>query len=608
MDTRPWIPSKWLYWPSSHSKQLLLIFFVALAYYITGSLGLLLAIPNTNVTTVWPPSGIALAAGLFYGPAIWPAVFIGSLINNIIGFFAGSSPFTFQQIVGVSFFIGVGSVLQMLTGLKGIRLLIKSRDLLGSALNIFKFLFVAITSCLVNSTIGSLSLAIGGIITWDAFTGIFWNWWLGDIAGVVVFTPLIWTWFKEPLPILPFNKILEGITLLICLLITAILLIISKIPFIYVLIPFMVWGGVRFSHHGATLLVMLTSLIAILGTERGSIFFLREESLNTSLIFLQSFVGITTVMTLALGAVVQERMAAFAKLKNINQNLENKVKERTHEIQLALEKLKEMQQQIIVQQKLASLGELTAGIAHEIKNPLNLINNFAELSIKQINKLNDFFETSRNRYQVEEIGTLKKILDVISSNNSKIHQYGQRADNIVNAMLSHAHVDNKQSFQLTDLNILLKECQKLAYESKQGKDPTFKVSFEDTFDPAIKKIDLVPQEFSRVIINILDNTFYALDKKKKLLGKDFIPKISMTTRQMNNEISIIIKDNGTGIPAETLKKIFTPFFTTKPPGEGTGLGLSLSYDIIVSMHHGKLEINSVENEWTEVIIILPFLK
>jgi signal transduction histidine kinase len=595
---------EWLYWPTSWNKQLALILFVAILYYSTGSIGLLLSIPNTNVSTVWPPSGIALAAGLIYGYKIAPAIFLGSFINNIVSFFGSSSPVDHLTLTLVSIGIGIGSVLQMWAGLAGIHLFIKNKDILGSATNVFKFLIIGIVSCLVNSNIGTYSLALGGVIPWEEYRRIFFNWWLGDTAGIFVFTPFIWAWIKYPFPKMTLGKSLEAITLILCLLITFFLLINTRFHFLFILLPLMVWGGVRFSHQGATLMVVLTSIIAIWGTWHGIAFY-GKETANISIIVLQSVIAITTVMTLSLGALVEERVRAFAQLKDINQNLELKIQERTREIQSTLEQLRGMQEQIIAQQKLASLGELTAGIAHEIKNPLNFINNFADLSIKQANKLLDFFEQHKGLHNTEEMETIKKLLDIIISNVIKIGQHGKRADGIVQGMLSHARADDLD-FQTIDLNTNIKETVKQFYSVKQARDPTLNISFDFTLDPSIKKVTLIPQEFNRVIMNLLDNAFYAVEKQKERLGDQFLPKISVFTKNIDkNRVSILIRDNGTGIPPLNKSKIFTPFFTTKPPGEGTGLGLSLSRDVIVNAHHGELRMNSKEGEYTEFLIILP---
>lgn len=596
--------SEWLYWPSTLGKQLVLIAIVAVIYYSTGNLGLMLAIPNTNVSTVWPPSGIALAVGLFYGYKIWPAIFLGSFLNNITTFFQGSSPIDHQTLILTSLGIGIGSVLQMWAGLAGIHLLIKDKDILGSATNVFKFLFVGLASCLVNSNIGTYSLALGGVISWASYKQFFLNWWLGDTAGVFVFTPLIWAWAKYPFPKMTLLKSVEAVALLLCLLLTNFLLLHTQFTFLYVLIPLMVWGGLRFSHQGATLMVVLTSLIVIWGILHGKMSF-GKDSIYASLVIFQSLIGISTVMTLSLAAVVQERALAYAQLKDINQNLELKIQERTREIQSTLEQLKGMQEQIIAQQKLASLGELTAGIAHEIKNPLNFINNFADLSIKQANKLIDFFDKHKDLHSGEEAATIKKILDIIISNVSKISQYGQRADGIVQGMLSHARTSGTD-FQQTDLNANIKELVKQTYSAKQARNPALNIAFEFVLDPSITKISLIPQEFNRVIMNLLDNAIYALEKQKGKLGDQFSPKISVFTQNIDEDrVSILIRDNGTGISSQYKDKIFTPFFTTKPPGEGTGLGLSLSRDVIVSAHHGKISVDSKEGEYTEFLIILP---
>ena len=301
------------------------------------------------------------------------------------------------------------------------------------------------------------------------------------------------------------------------------------------------------------------------------------------------------------------------KLDNLIKNLDNLVKERTEEVvdknvklEGTLQQLKEMQQQIIVQEKLASLGQLTAGIAHEIKNPLNFVINFAELSERQIKKINNSIDTMQERFNAEELDALQKSLTTTISNIQKVQQYGVRADSILKNMLAHSRGETATVFQPTDINALLDENFRLAYHSKRAQDSTFNISMQMKFDNSVGTVDILPQEFSRVIINLLNNSFYAVLEKKKTMGQDFLPTVTITTKNLGAEkIQVILHDNGVGIPNQVLEKIFTPFFTTKPPGEGTGLGLSLSREIIVSVHHGEMEVDTKAGEFTSFIITIP---
>lgn len=300
------------------------------------------------------------------------------------------------------------------------------------------------------------------------------------------------------------------------------------------------------------------------------------------------------------------------RLDFLIKNLDRLVMERTREVDEKNDKLNEslkdiksMQEQIVVKEKLASLGQLTAGIAHEIKNPLNFVNNFAQLSEKQVVKLNDLIKSLTTPLTEKEQISLNKITTTIDSNIKKIHQYGTRADSIIKNMLAHSREGASSNFQSTDINALLEENFKLVYHAKRAEDSTFNIQMEMKLDDTVGLIEILPQEFGRVILNILNNAFYAVQEKKKNLGDKYFPVVSITTKQEQDKVSVVFFDNGTGIPNDVVEKLFTPFYTTKPPGKGTGLGLSLSREIIVSVHHGELHIDTKEGEFTTFTIILP---
>lgn len=291
-------------------------------------------------------------------------------------------------------------------------------------------------------------------------------------------------------------------------------------------------------------------------------------------------------------------------IQEYSQGLEQKVKERTQELQDSLDEVKKMQKQMVVQEKLASLGSLAAGIAHEIKNPLNFINNLGQLSLRIATKLTTIFETEKTRLSNESNVTLEKNLKNLNENVTKITEYGKRADGIVTGMLEHSR-GRTGTFQLKELNPILIEAVKLALHTIQSKDPSFNAEIVYNLDPLIKELEIVPQDLSRVFLNICNNAFYAIYQRKKSEGEAFQPKLIVTTTNLDDSIQISFKDNGPGMSPEVLKKIFAPFFTTKPLGEGTGLGLSISYDIIVQTHSGKLEAQSEPKVYTEFLITLP---
>ncbi|MXV15474.1 sensor histidine kinase [Hufsiella ginkgonis] len=284
--------------------------------------------------------------------------------------------------------------------------------------------------------------------------------------------------------------------------------------------------------------------------------------------------------------------------------LEDIVVERTAELtrqkealELTLSELKSTQDQLIQQEKLASLGELTAGIAHEIQNPLNFVNNFSEVSIELLDEL----ESELNNGDTEEVIALTAD---IKQNLQKISQHGKRADSIVKGMLQHSRKSTGQKEQ-TDINDLADEYLRLSYHGLRAKDKSFNAVLQTDYDPEAGTIAAVPQELGRVVLNIINNSFYAVNEKRKQQLAGYEPTVSISTKNHGDEVVLRIRDNGIGIPQKVLDKIFQPFFTTKPTGEGTGLGLSLSYDIITKVHGGELEVDTKEGEFTEFLITLP---
>ncbi|MDB5231536.1 MAG: hypothetical protein JWN76_2341 [Chitinophagaceae bacterium] len=267
-----------------------------------------------------------------------------------------------------------------------------------------------------------------------------------------------------------------------------------------------------------------------------------------------------------------------------------------------LRKLRSTQTQLVQSEKMASLGELTAGIAHEIQNPLNFVNNFSEVSVE----LADELKSEINKSSIPEAGknNIISITNDLVQNQQKINFHGKRADAIVKGMLQHSRSSTGQK-ELTDINALADEYLRLSYHGLRAKDKSFNATMETHFDPSIQKINILQQEVGRVLLNLFTNAFYSVSEKKKYIGDGYEPTVSVTTKKLADRIEIRVKDNGMGIPQKVIDKIYQPFFTTKPTGEGTGLGLSLSYDIITKGHGGELKVETKEGEGAEFIITLP---
>jgi len=283
----------------------------------------------------------------------------------------------------------------------------------------------------------------------------------------------------------------------------------------------------------------------------------------------------------------------------------DKIRRQNIQLKQTIQELKQVQTRMIYQDRLATLGTLTAGIAHEIKNPLNFITNFSELALQIDTEMEDLLEKAKGKLPPEEINELLERLGTLKLNLNKIHEHGKRADSIVFNMLQHSRGTPGEK-TATDLNALLEEYVALSYHGMRAQDSEFNVRIEKHYDKTLPQVPVVPQELSRVFLNILNNAYYSVNQKRKKSNADYAPCVKITTSHDSKSVTIKIMDNGMGFAKSIYPQIFTPFFTTKPFGEGTGLGLSLSYQIIVNGHGGSLTINSIENYFAEIVITLPF--
>lgn len=302
---------------------------------------------------------------------------------------------------------------------------------------------------------------------------------------------------------------------------------------------------------------------------------------------------IVTAMKAQLEVQVAERTAELTKQKE--------------ELQITLDELKATQAQLIQAEKMASLGELTAGIAHEIQNPLNFVNNFAEVSVELASELRDQLNTidipSGQKSDIEDI-----VNDIVQ-NQEKINFHGKRADGIVKGMLQHSRNSSGQK-EITDINALVDEYLRLSYHGLRAKDKTFNAAMKTDYDQSLQPVSIVPQEIGRAVLNLFTNAFYSVTQKKALNISGYEPTVSVSTKKIistlgKHMVEIRVKDNGMGVPQKVLDKIFQPFFTTKPSGQGTGLGLSLTYDIVTKSHGGEINVVTADMEGAEFIIQLP---
>ena len=290
--------------------------------------------------------------------------------------------------------------------------------------------------------------------------------------------------------------------------------------------------------------------------------------------------------------------------------LEKELRVAKEKAERALAELKSTQANLIQAEKMASLGQLTAGIAHEIKNPLNFVNNFSKLSVDLVEEMREDLTTFRSNPSADNEQAIDELLGDLTLNLEKINKHGQRADSIVRGMLAHSR-DTAGDFQPTDVNALLNEFTNLAFHGMRAQTEGFNVTLHCDFEEDLAPIDAVPQDLSRAFLNIVSNAFQAVHQRSLHEGDSYEPALWLRTRRAEageDGIEIRIRDNGPGMPKDMLKEIFQPFFTTKAPGEGTGLGLSISYDIVVHQHGGTLTAESQAGEFTEFLIRLPYHK
>ncbi|HZJ61476.1 MAG TPA: ATP-binding protein, partial [Chitinophagaceae bacterium] len=323
-----------------------------------------------------------------------------------------------------------------------------------------------------------------------------------------------------------------------------------------------------------------------------------EAHINLEKEFNKNAIG-QKILTLEITHKAEETRKEVDAAKQKNEELtrlNKEIEDQRKKLENALANLKATQTQLIQSEKMASLGELTAGIAHEIQNPLNFVNNFADVS-------NELLEEMKTELEEGHKKDAMAILDNVKQNLEKILHHGKRADAIVKGMLQHSRSSTGIK-KPADINVLADEYLRLAHHGLRAKDKSFNATTNTDFDATLEKIDIIPQDIGRVLLNLINNAFYAVTEKKKLKGDGYEPAVSLSTKKINDKVELTVTDNGNGIQQNILDKIFQPFFTTKPTGQGMGLGLSLAYDI-VKAHCGEIKVETKEGEGSEFVVQIP---
>lgn len=576
----------------------LAVFFL---YYLGGILGEFVAIPPGYVSPVWPPSGIALAAMFLLGYRVWPGIFLGSFLHNFLLFSHEViySHMFLPALVSVS--IALLAVLQASAALWLIRRYEDEETILETSMGILKFICIAMVTCLINSVGGVTILTLAGQQQWSQYLELWWTWWVGDTVGIIAFTPLIVVWYQYPMRDWTLKKALEVVIFLTLLCIACYIIFSFSLPLSFLILPFPIFAAFRYGYSGLLTVLLIINIWVIFNTALGRGPFVQLNSPIESLLLMKTYIVMLIVVFLFLISSLLERDKVKKILEHYSHDLEKRVLERTNELQTKLKEIQDMQQRVINQERLSSLGALTAGLAQEIKNPLNMIYNFSVVSLKLIEKIKE--NLLFPGVEQEKVEKVQHQFQTLNENIEKIKDHSTKANTIIQGTLMHAR-QQTGVFQPVYIHNLIELNLKLLYQQQRIQDMSFFVQIEKDFDPTISTIMIIEQDIGRVILNLLDNSFYSLIKKKEEVGLGFNPILSITTKNHKDRIIITIWDNGLGISEEDKKKIFTPFFTTKPAGLGTGLGLSVCHDIIVSGHHGEITVKSELGKFAEFSIAL----
>lgn len=571
---------------------------LAIIIFLSEELGRLVGLqgPHLKISPVWPATGLALAALLLYGWKIWPGIFVGFLAYNCLHFFL-PYPHTVHGLVsGV-----IVSSASLIQAFLGTFLIVRyaSVDFYNKLRSTIVFLVPAgVITCMTATTITVSYLYLINEIPINKFATTWITFWIGDTFGVYLLTPLIIGFVLSKPFTVTRKSFLESSGLFILLTLASFGIFIAEYPIPYMLLPFLLWATFRFNIKGATSALLLTSSIAIIATALGYGPY-SNQSIGDPLFFLVMFIGVITATILILTSVLNEREEASRLLQEYNANLEQTVSIRTRQLQ-------EAQEEIAIKEKLTSLGVLAAGISYEIKNPLTYIHDLANTAQDYSTNLKSSFDQYKTQIPSEYAESFNNNFNTIKECLSKIGEYDKQAQEIVDVMLQHSRssTETKEQFKPVNIHNILNSCCTKAVRDFEAKTP-YTIKVIKDFDTSVGMIDAMPFDLARAFTNIFDNAVYAIKLKAEQQAELYEPTLSITSHHHENTIDITIRDNGIGMSDAVLRRMFQPFFSTKPLGEGTGLGLALSHDIIVQEHHGKISATSQKGAFTQIVISLP---
>lgn len=574
-----------------------------------------------EITPVWPASGIALAAFLLFGTRTWFGVLLGYWITNTHLY--QSIPFGSMMFLSEASEAIIAALL--------IHRLIRRHDILSCTQHVIYFVLAATLASAVNASLGTLLLYLHGKIPDAAYLGAWRTWWTADTVGILIFTPFLMSWLKpvQKRNLRSWRTVAEFALLTVTIAFTSKQVLGKGEPLEYLFLPLIVWSAFRFGKRCTTLLLVFISLASVGATAQGYGTFLAatqgygtlvQTSQNDSLVLLQSFIGVVTITALILSSVITEREQAEDQLKKANETLENRVEERTSELSKTLMDLRRTQAQLVQNEKMSSLGQLVAGVAHEINNPINFIygnlnpaQEYTQDLLELLSLYQHDYPTPSSAIQAkQEAIDLEFLQDDLPKLLSSMRLGSERIQNIVKSLRNFSRLDEAE-FKAVDIHEGIDSTLMILQNRLKAKPDRPGIEIIKQYGQ-LPSVNCYPGELNQVFMNILTNAIDALEEKlQRSISESpaselpaFSPLITIHTQPLNHhQVIISIADNGLGMSETVRSRLFDPFYTTKPVGIGTGLGLSISYQIVTERHGGKLTCHSEPEQGTKFVIEIP---
>ncbi len=568
------------------------IFALAEAGHAIGLQSLALAI-----SVLWPATGLSLAAFLVFGAKTLPGIFLGNFCYNFSQLYSHFP--VFWSSLATAMVIALGSTLQAYFGGAIIKRL-SSSEFLKTVKDVFIFLIPAgALACMIASTIGVIALYFYQGLSPLMMVETWFTFWLGDSLGVFIVTPLLLVWGISK-PTVPLKShYFEAFIMLVCFGVLTFLTIFWHYLLGHLLLPLCLWTTYRFRMHGATLSIFLVSIAVIIPTSLGYGAFVANIAYDP-LIILVSFLEILVATCLIFAAIINEREETWTLLQNYTANLQEQIKIHSQE-------LKDISSEIFVKEKLTSLGMLAAGLGREIHVPLEEININSNASLDCLAVIQHLIKMEKEKIPPETSEAITNNFETLQNCLYQILQQNNRANRIVEIIQTQADRNEgaRIEVKMVNLVILIQKCLSQISLDWISRHPSFRVAIEKRFHKAASMVPCIVEDLTHAFMNLFDNTFYSMYEKKQLEGPSYEPELMIQTIDHPEMIEILIRDNGLGVSRQRLEIFFEPFASTKPSGEATGIGLSLTHDIVIQEHRGELSVNSVEGEFLEIRVLLP---